>query len=73
MSWESERQNTSHRIPSTPSVSFKKLLIFTNFYALFDHNTVDQENSEHAVCVIASKSFAAVQTESGKVDILILL
>lgn len=51
----------------------KVVFTIAKFYALFDHNTVDQENSEHAVCVIASKSFAAVQTESGKVDILIIL
>ena len=42
---------------------------FFTTYLCVVYNTVDQENSEHAMCVIASKSFAAVQTESGKVSI----
>lgn len=37
-------------------------LILLNFIRV-----IDQDNSEHVVRVLASKSFAAVQTASGKV------
>ena len=73
MSWELERPSTSLKTPSTPFVSYTVVVFYHLLMNCIWYGTVDQENSEHAVCVIASKSFAAVQTESGKVGMHICI
>ena len=55
------RPSISLKIPSIPSVSkvihCREKLITCYIYIAYMY--IDQENSEHAVCVIASKSFCS--------------